>query len=252
MNFIDTNVWFGSWPFTPLPRNGAADVERRLSRLGTSEALVSPFETVFQVDPMPGNRVMLKALEKRKGLRPLPVINPGTSAWEDHLDELSENPNVVGVRILPAYHGYRLNTMAVRGLVDRLALKKLRLVVTARLVDERHEHRAVSIKPVSVTQLAGFVERHPKSNPLIQGLGVHELRELAKAGESFFTDTSFAEWEDTLKVLKEILPVSKILYGSLSPLQVTQAQMDKIRLSSLSARQREAVSCGNAIRCFGV
>jgi len=252
MNFFDTNVWFGPWPFAPLPRNGAADIEQRLSRFGISEALVSPFETVFQVDPMPGNRALLKTLQKRKGLRSLPVMNPGTAAWEDHLDELSDDPEVTGVRLLPAYHGYRLNSVAVRRLVERLALKKLRLVITARLVDERHEHPAISIKPVSVKQLAGFVERNPKSSPLIQGLGVHELGELAKASGHFSTDTSFAEWEDTLKVLKGFLPVSRILYGSLSPLQVTRAQVDKVRLSSLSARQRDAVACGNAIRYFGV
>ncbi|MFL3658312.1 MAG: amidohydrolase family protein [Opitutales bacterium] len=252
MNFIDTNVWCGSWPFTPISRNGTADIDRRLRRFGISEALVSPFETVFQDDPMPGNRALLKALEKRKGLRPLPVLNPGTAAWEDHLEELSKCLDVVGVRILPAYHGYRLNAVAVRRLAERLESKKIRLVITARLVDERHEHRALTIKPASVAQLAGFVGRNPKVNPLIQGLGTHELKEMAKADGRFLTDTSFAEWEDTLRVLKGFMPISRVLFGSLSPLQVTRAQVDKVRLSSLSGRQRESVARGNAGRYFGI
>lgn len=252
MSFIDTNIWCGSWPFASLPRNEAGDIERRLAGFEIAEAFVSPFETVFQVDPMPGNRAMFKALRKRKSLRPLPVINPGTPAWEDHLEEVSANPAVLGLRLLPAYHGYRLNSVALRRLVERVEVKGLRLVITARLVDERHEHRAVSIKALTVSQLAGFMRRYPKTNPLIQGLGIHELKTLSQEDGLFSTDTSFAEWEDTLKVLKAFLPVSRIFYGSLSPLQVTRAQVDKVRLSSISLRQRESVASGNARRFFGI
>ena len=85
-----------------------------------TEALVSPFDSVFQVDPMPGNRTMFKTYRLLKTFRPLPVINPRSSAWEDHLEELAKHREVVGVRLLPAYHGYRLNSVAVRRLVEKV------------------------------------------------------------------------------------------------------------------------------------
>jgi uncharacterized protein len=252
MTFIDTNLWCGPWPFAPLARNNAADIAKRLSGYEPMEALVSPFETVFQADPMPGNRAMIKALKTFKQLHPLPVINPGTPAWKDDLEELSSNPGVTAVRLLPAYHGYRLNTVAVRQLTERLQAKGLRLIITARLVDERHEHHGVSIKPVPIKQLAGFLEKFPKLNPLIQGLGIHELEKLSKETALFSTDTSFAEWEDTLRVMKQFLPVSRIQFGSLSPLQVKLAQVDKVRLSSLSDRQLELIAGGNAQKYFAI
>ena len=250
MKFIDTNAWCGSWPFAPLSLKKPDKIGRRSLDIDIIEAHISSFDTLFQSDPMPGNRAMLKALRNRTELRPLPVINPGTTAWEDHLEEMAAYPKVVGIRLTPAYHGYRLNSVAVRRLIDRAKVKGLRLVVTARLVDERHEHQAVSIKPVGISQLATFIERFPKTNPLIQGLGTHVLRELSSVEGLFSTDTSFAEWKDTFKVIKKQLPVSRILYGSLAPLQVMQAQIDKVRMSSLTTRQRESIANGNARNYF--
>jgi hypothetical protein len=252
MNFIDTNVWCGSWPFAPLGQTGISKIKQPSTDFEITEVFLSPFDSVFQVDPMPGNRTMFEGLSRLSVFHPLPVINPATGAWEDHLEELATNSQVVGLRLLPAYHGYRLNSKAVRRMVERVKAKGLRLVITARLVDERHEHRAVTIKPVSVSQIAAFIREHPKENPLIQGLSIHELKELSKADGLFYTDTSFAEWEDTLKILKGYIPVSRILYGSLSPLQVTLAQIDKVRLSSLTTRQRELVASDNARKYFGI
>ena len=170
----------------------------------------------------------------------------------NHLEEVSEHAGVIAIRLLPGYHGYSLRSSSVGKLLERLKEKKLRLVITARLVDERQEHHALSIKPVTVSQLKQFVERHSKIHPLIQGLGVHELKELAQADGLFSTDTSFTEWEDTLRVAKQSIPISRIQFGSLSPLQIAQAQIDKVRLSSLPSRQREAVAFKNAQKFFNI
>jgi uncharacterized protein len=252
MKFIDTNAWCGSWPFAPI--QGKSVVHPTLPRVGYEihESLVSCFDTLFQIDPMPGNRSLFDAFRILKAFIPLPVINLATPAWEDHLDELIEHPSNVGIRLLPSYHGYRLTSFPVRRLVERLNEHSLRLVVTARLVDERHEHPAVTIKPVQVTELEKFLNDYPRLDPLIQGLGVHELKTLSAVNGRFRTDTSFAEWEDTMKVLKRDLPTSRILFGSLSPLQVQQAQIDKVRLSSISEAQRIAIACGNAQTYFGL
>ena len=252
MKFIDTNRWSGAWPLSPVSLNGSSNRRPKAIGYEIKEALVSPFEAVFQMDPMPGNRANFEAVKKQRKCRPLPIINPATPAWEDHLEEVTENNRVVAIRLLPGYHGYTLRSQAVKKLADRLKEKKLRLIITTRLVDERHEHHSLNIKPVPLKHLKHFIEHEPKLHPLIQGLGIHELKELAKAEGTFSADTSFAEWEDTLRVMKLSIPVSRILFGSLSPLQVDQAQFDKVRLSSLSQKQREAVAFDNAQSFFNL
>ncbi len=246
MTFIDTNFWMGNWPFASIPENTGIENRRRLKRIGVAGAWVSSLDSVFQVDPMAGNRSVLEAIRNSRSILPLPVLNPGTPPWEDHLAALLQEPKVAVIRLMPAYHGYSLGSSSVRALVEKAVRARLRIVITARLVDERHEHRAISIKPVTVKALAGFIEEFPKLDPLIQGLNRHELEALAESNSAFLTDTSFAEWEDTLAVLKRFIPTRRILFGSLAPLQSLQAQVDKVRLSSLPALQREMVASGNA------
>jgi hypothetical protein len=245
MKFIDTNLWIGNWPFAPLSRNEVKEVSRRLSRFDIDTAFVSTFECVFQVDPMPGNRSLRKTVARRRRLRALPVLNPGVAAWRDHLDELADWPETKAIRLLPGYHGYRLDSRSTRACVEALQSRGIRVLATARLIDERHE-------PPALGQWEGFLEFASSANPLIQGLSVHELRALSEFGRRFSADISFAEWEDTLRVLKGFMSTTRIMFGSLSPLQVLQAQIDKIRLSSLALNQREKVANLNAVKYFGV
>lgn len=252
MNLIDTNAWSGCWPFGPVSKQ----CKKLPILIGTGyriqQAMVSSLESIYQSDPMPGNRDVFTSTYGRRSYRPLPIINPATPAWEDHLIEVSEKSRVVAVRLLPQYHGYSLQSVTVKKLIRRLEDLQLRLIIVARLVDERQEHPAVNIKPIPVAQLKKFIENHPKVHPLIQGYGVHELKELAQAKGDFSTDTSFAEWEDTLRVINRNVPVSRIIFGSLSPLQITQAQVDKVRLSSLPKKQREAVGIRNCQSYFNI
>ena len=252
MKFVDTNLWIGNWPFSPLPRNEVGDVSRWLSRFGIETAFASSFECVFQIDPMPGNRSLRKAIGQRRRLRLLPILNPGVAAWRDHLEELADWPETKAVRLLPGYHGYRLDSRSIRTCIEALRSRRIRVVAAARLIDERHEHRAVTINPPTLGQWERFLEFASSTNPLIQGLSVHELRALSEQGHRFYADTSFAEWEDTLRVLKGFMPTTRVMFGSLSPLQVVQAQIDKIRLSSLSALQGGKVAHLNAIKYFKI
>ncbi|MCB1124694.1 MAG: hypothetical protein KJT03_24285, partial [Verrucomicrobiae bacterium] len=249
MNFFDTNCWLGPWPFAPI-KTGNTFPPRKGTGYDIQQSLVSSFDSIFQTDPMPGNRSVAEAIKRRKSWHLLPVINPGTPAWQDHFEEVTSQNPVMAIRMLPAYHGFSLDSPALRKLVETAESKNLRLVIVARLVDERHEHHGVSIKPVSIKALSLFLAQFPKLNPLIQGLDIHQLHELSETGLGFSTDTSIVEWEDTLKVMKKCLPVSRILFGSLAPLQVTQAQVDKVRLSSVSLSQRDCVAYGNATRYF--
>ena len=252
MIFFDTNVWHGSWAFAPLPRLNPAALARALQRNDIVGAMVSQFDCVFQFDPMPGNRALLKALQRQESLYPLPVLNLATPMWREHLQSLASNRRVRAIRLLPAYHAYDLSLRKYDDAIAAIADSGLRIIVTSRLVDERHEHHAVRIKPVPVKRLARFLERHPKVNPLIHGLSRFELEALAKSQELFSVDTSFLEWEDSLRVASDFLAASRIQMGSTTPLQVTQSHADKIRFSSLPAAQKRAVAFQSAYKFFNL
>jgi uncharacterized protein len=248
MRFLDTNCWMGAWPFASLPARSAAALQAHLAEHGVARALVSSFDALFQSDPTPANRALMLACREHPGLLPLPVINPAMPAWQEHLARCVDTMPVRAIRLLPGYHRYRLTGAAVGRLVEDATGQRIRIVVTARLVDERHEHPAVRVKPVKVPELAAFLERHADVESLVQGLTRHEVDALAGKTKRFLTDLSFAEWEDTLRVLRRKLPVARMVFGSLTPLHVLRAQVDKVRLSTLSEVDRRAVAADNAQR----
>lgn len=250
MTFLDTNCWLGPWPFAPLPARSPRGLWRHLESAGVSGALVSPFDALFQDDPMPANRALRRACRSCPRLLPLPVVNPAMPAWREHLAACRDEFTVPAVRLLPAYHRYRLGSRRAAACLEAARSAGLRVVITARLVDERHEHPALRVRPVGVSELAALRRRHRELQPLVQGLTRHEIDALAAEVDGVFCDLSFAEWEDTLRVLREKTAVSQLMFGSLAPLHVLPAQLDKIRSSSVSSRERSAVAGDNARRFF--
>lgn len=251
IELLDTNLWWGSWPFglghgevTP------ASLAARLRRSGVTGGWVSPFGAVWADDPMPANRALLAACGARGKLRPLPVLNPAIPGWCEDLAELAASAGVTAVRLMPAYHGYRLTPARVRELAPAIAEAGVATVITVRLVDERHEHHAVRIKPVPLRELERWLDAAP-TEPLLHGLTRHEVDRLVQGGRtSFFADLSFVEWEETLAVVERSLPLSKVMLGTLTPLHVTAAQVAKVTGSTVTPAKRRAVGVGNARRFF--
>lgn len=252
MNLFDTNAWYGSWAFAPVPQMSAAELVDELRRHGAGGALVSHFDCVFQFDPMPGNRLLAQAVRRQASLRPLPVLNLATPMWRWHLEELTAMRRVLAVRLLPAYHGYDISARKFDEAIEAIAQSGLRIVITARLIDERHEHPAIRIKPVPLKRVARFIERHPQVDPLIQGLIRSELEVMGKSEGMFCVDTSFLEWEDSLRVASGYVAVSRIQMGSTFPLQVLRSHVDKVSLSTISTVQRRLVAARNAQRFLGI
>lgn len=251
IRFFDTNVWWGPWPFAPLPGRGAAALRRHLAAHHIEGALVSAFEALWQDDPMPANRALRAALAREPALRPLPLINPAVAPWREHLAEcLGWAGALRAVRVAPAYHGYALGEPGLKMLAGLAADEGIRIVMTARLVDERHEHHAVRLRPGPLDALTRWLRRNPRLHPLVQGLTRAELEKLAPEVTNFTADLGYAEWHDTLRVLRAVLPVRRLVLGSLTPLHVTRAQVDKIAESSLPRASRAAVARINALKFF--
>lgn len=249
MTFFDTNAWIGEWPFQPLPTRDPAALRRHWRSHGIAEGFVSSFSSLWSVDPMPGNRSLRRALSAGRGPHPLPVLNLFGPGWQADLDDLLSWPEVRAIRLAPGYGGWRLRSAAARQAARAIDAAGRRVVLTARLVDERHEHPSLRVKPAKVKDILHWLGEGDVE-PLIHGLTRWEVEELADQGATFATDLCFAEWEDTLSVLGRKLSWRKMMFGSLTPLHVTRAQVEKISASTQPARIRRAVADDNARRFF--
>ena len=247
---IDTNCWWGAWPLgggaatTVTGAPSGRELAETLAGHGIGEAWVSALGAVWAAEPMTSNRELAAVVDGVEGLRVVPVINPVLPGWEEDVAEVATWAGVRAVRLLPAYHGYRLGAARWRAAAARVAATGLKLVVTVRLVDERHEHHAVRVKPVGVAELRRWLVGLGEAVPLVQGLTRRELDGLAMGGvTNFYADLSFAEWQETLRVVTKKTASRRLMLGTLTPLHVTAAQVAKI-----AGPARVAAGAGNARR----
>lgn len=251
MNCFDASTWIGKWPFAFVDAHTPRSLAAHLEAHGIRRALVSPLDAVFAPAPGPSNRELLRATQGIAALMPVPVINPTLADWREELDAVASDPRVRAVRILPDYHNYRLGARAVNELAAELIRRRLRLIVQVRLIDERHEFHAMSIKPVKPADFAAFAARHPQLRAMASGFLRSEILAIARKCPRSLFDLSFAEWHETIRHLLAKVPVRQLAFASHTPFLITAAARAKLETSGLPASRLAAIASRNLKRWLG-
>jgi len=252
MNYFDANTWVGRWPFSFSDAHTPRTLAAHLARHGIRRALVSPLDALFAPAPQPANLALLAATRGRRGLVPVPVINPALAGWREDLAEVAADARVRAVRLLPNYHNYKLSAPAVDELVRALGRAGLRLIVQMQVIDHRHEYHAMTLKPVPAADLAALLRRHRPRPVLASGLMRPDLLKLAPQHPNLLADLSFAEWHDTMEHLLARVPARQLAFASHTPLLITAAARAKLDTSTLPAATRTAIAATNLTRFLGL
>lgn len=251
MKYFDANTWTGAWPFAFIDEHTPRTLAAQLRNHGIGRALVSPLDAVFAPEPDPANYELLRTTEGQRMLVPVPVINPTLANWREELAEGAADPRVRAVRLLPAYHNYRLHHRAVDELAVELIRRKLRLIVTVRLIDERHEYHSLTIKPVKAADVGALVRRHPKLKVLASGLLRSEILAVLPKHPSLLADLSFAEWHETMRHLLAKIPARQLVLASHTPFLITAAARAKLEQPGSPQSQLATIAAGNLERWLG-
>lgn len=248
---IDTNVNLGSWPFTFAPNRTPAQLTKHLAASGVTHAIVSHYGAAFQPEPTPSNRELLAATKKSNALTPLPVINLVLANWRDQLAECVE-AKVSAVKLLPTYNNYSLKDKVVGQFMTALSETKLRLVINMRYEDERHRYFALNIQGLPLADLKLFLKRNSKTHVLLAGVMIPEVHELSAKFKNFSIELSFCEWINSVEDLVKLLTAKRIMLGTCTPLLSTRGEVDKLRLSKITAKAMELISSTNAQKFFNL
>jgi uncharacterized protein len=245
MNYFDASTWIGQWPFAFLEAHTPQSLRSLLAAHGIRRALVSPLDAVFAPEPGPANRNLLQKTRGVKALLPVPVINPALANWREELAACATDERVRAVKLLPAYHNYRLTHRGVGELVRELAARQLRLIVQVRLIDERHEYYAMTIKPVPVDDLDSLMKRHPELPVLASGLLRTEVMTLTPKHPQLLADLSLAEWHETVKHLLAKVSARQLVFASHTPFLITAAARAKVEVGGVAAAKLKEIATGN-------
>ena len=165
--------------------------------------------------------------------------------WREEVERVLKDPRVRSIRILPAYHGYRLRQAAVGDLLELLEERGRRLIVSARLIDERHEYHALTIKPVATADLDAFLGKYRRVPVLVSGLLGPDIVTLTKAHAQLLADLSFAEWHETMRYLTAHVSARQLVFASHTPFLITAAAPAKFDGANLPKRVLQPIASGN-------
>jgi len=250
---IDVNVYLSHWPLRRVPGDDPAALAARLRAQGVSQAWAGSFDGLLHKDIAAVNTRLAEACRQHgKGLLvPFGSINPTLPDWEDDLRRCAEVQRMRGIRLHPNYHGYKLDDPLFARLLRLATDRRLIVQLVLMLEDERMMHPLLRVPPVDPVPLADLVRGTPGLRLVllnaVQLLRSEPLKRLVEAGEVYVDIATLEGVGGVAKLLQQI-PLTRVLFGSHSPLFYFESAALKLKESLLTPAQSYAIRSENAQR----
>lgn len=252
---VDTNVYLSRWPFRRLPGDEPRKLVDALRRHGVAQAWAGSFDGILHKDVAAVNERLAADCRLHGGgmLLPFGTVNPSLADWREDLRCCHERYRMRGIRLHPNYHGYDLNSTLFREVLEASAGRGLVVQIAGCMEDTRMQHPLMRLKDVDWAPLADQLARVPAARVQLlnwKALSRERTERLAASGQVYF-DIAMLEGMAGLARLLSVVPVSRVLFGSNSPLFYFDAALLKVREAALSAQDEEAVLGRNAGQVLG-
>jgi len=250
---IDVNVNLSRWPFRRLPCDEPGRLIEKLHGCGVTEAWAGSFDGVFHKDIAGVNARLLDECQ-RSGpvlLRPFGSVNPMLADWREDLRRCHEDYRMPGIRLHPAYHGYRLDDPVFAELLTRARQRGLIVQLVVRIEDPRMQHPLMRVPDVDTRPLPGLIAARPELRLVLlgalQSVRGDAVTQLIRAGEVYF-EISMLEGVGGISSLLGRLPENRLLFGSHCPFFILESATFKLQESELPAARASAIAHRNARR----
>ena len=250
---IDVNVSLSRWPFRRLPCDELGRLIAKLRECGVTEAWAGSFDGVFHKDIAGVNAWLLDDCRRsRPGLlRPFGSVNPTLPDWREDLRRCHEDYRMPGIRLHPAYHGYRLDDPVFAELLTRAQRRGLIVQLVVRIEDPRMQHPLMRVPDVDTTPLPGLLAARGELRLVLLGalqtVRGEAVTQLIRAGQVYF-EISMLEGVGGISSLLSRVPEDRILFGSHCPFFILESAIFKLKESDLPAAQANAITHQNARR----
>lgn len=170
---IDVNAYLGHFAFRQLRYNTASTLLDLMDRAGIDKAVVSSASAITYRNAQAGNEeIHAEVRDHRDRLIPFAVINPAYAGWRDDLIICHEALGMVGLRLYPNWHNYRLSDPHCLELVNLATERKLAISIVIRAEDPRQRHWLVDVPDVALNDVADLVKACPDGRfILVNGIG---------------------------------------------------------------------------------
>jgi predicted TIM-barrel fold metal-dependent hydrolase len=245
MRVIDVSAWIGSYPFRGIPNSSLENLRAKMNELQIERAIVSPYEAIFWENNLDAYEQFAEQLSGDATIELWPVVRPGATIG---LEKLLDRFRPRGLRLLPNYHGYRLSDTAARDILDLAKSRNLITQVFQRIADERW-HYLLKVPPVDQADLEYLTSVHTEQRIVLSGLNtLTPFASRLKQNKNLYTDLSRIRGPQfAIESMVKSLPVEKLLFGSLWPVQIIEATLWQITSGKMDDEVKQALLRDNAL-----
>ncbi|MBM3475340.1 MAG: metal-dependent hydrolase [Armatimonadetes bacterium] len=254
---IDTNAYLGHWATRQLRHNTPDGLLRLMDRAGIDMACVSSAAAILYKNCQRGNEELAEAVAAhRDRFIPFAVLNPAYAAWQRDLAWCREVLGARGLRLYPAYHGYRLGDARCRELVT--AADGLVISIPVRQVDYRQRHWLVDAPDVPLADIAALVAAHLEARfVILEGagyLGSDLVKRATELPANYWLEISRpdAVYSDEIGGLLKALGAGRLVFGSGIPFKYPEPATLRLEVMRASEADKDLIRSGNLSALLGL
>ncbi len=255
MNRIDTNVFYGQWPFRKCGEEDFSNIQMRCAKNGIDGMLVSSVHSIFYEDPFEAEEDLHKAICGRPGVYHVFSVNPFSSGWEDDIRVAKEQFGIKALKIFPGYHGYSLQGLEAARICEVAGKYDLPIILAMRVEDERVAYMLYQ-KPIPLDKLGVFLGTYRDNTIVLSNISFGEVMGLhpniVSRNNVFVDMAGFKFISFPMEKLLKVYEKDMFLFGSQCPLYIQKSILNEVICENLSDTVKQDILCNNAIRVFGL
>lgn len=222
MSIIDASLFVGACPFRQVP-SSIQDLNAMRKRAGIDRAAGTGFRSIFHYDPIEALALDLAAFEPLKDwLRFWAVVNPEFPQLEAQVSGAAGDGRVVGVRLFPCLHHFKLSSDRCVEAVRLATQHGLPVNVTARLFDGRVAPKMIDQADADREDLVSFLDQANDATVVLSMYFFNELQPLKVDWDrhpNVYLDLGCAKPNSaSLDGLDAWFPTGRVVYGTGAPL----------------------------------
>lgn len=247
MSKLDFNCFAGGWPFHRVRTDSLEKLARLHAQNGIDGGYVSSTDAIFYNDPYEADARLASEIKTMPRYRHVITVNPTLPGCMSGIRRALRDWDVAGVRILPGFHDYFLNSAPVKALCELLREYRLPLFLTLRMEDERVTY-LLHPKNVPAWDIAQFISTQEGFPILVCNARANEIgviKPLYEHRKDVFCDCSGLK--DSLYCIEEAYQrgiLERCVYGSLAPVFCLASSLITVEKSKIPEALKKQILTG--------
>ena len=235
---IDVNAYMGFWPYWNVKGTTADALVESAKKIGVDRLVVTSNRGIFY-DCDDGNEETADAVRQHPNeLLGFGTMSPrfrDTERMKADLTNLVDRKGLLGLKLFPIYHSYRLKDHLIEPLLEEAVRLRLPVLVPVRL-SMNWGYKNFFARPAlqEVGDIVGLSDRFSELKIIIGCVNYTELSDVitaAKRLDNVFVETSGLQ--AGFEVLVDSIGAERILLGTGMPIQYPAVGLMKIHQSEL-------------------